>query len=204
MKRAMKPCLFLVWALALAGSAAVGRQSSAAQTVTTEQASRADQKSLAPPSQKDGTGVVPSGVKLVPEIPSPGAPRPFDFPPAATKTLANGLRVFVVADHDEPAIAARLVILTAGSVKDPAGMPGVAQMTAGLLTQGTKKRSAQEIAEAIDFIGGSLEASSLVVLKGGCQFRCQSRLAPGHPITNTCHAPPIPIPAIRTVRGLPL
>jgi len=160
MKRAMKPCFFLVWALALAGSAAVGRQSSAAQTVTTEQASRADQKSLAPPSQKDGTGVVPSGVKLVPEIPSPGAPRPFDFPPAATKTLANGLRVFVVADHDEPAIAARLVILTAGSVKDPAGMPGVAQMTAGLLTQGTKKRSAQEIAEAIDFIGGSLEASA--------------------------------------------
>jgi hypothetical protein len=33
-----------------------------------------------------------------------------------------------------------------------------------------------------------------VVLKGGCQFRRQARLAPGHPITNTCHAPPIPIP----------
>jgi hypothetical protein len=52
--------------------------------------------------------------------------------------------------------------------------------------------------------GGSLEAPSLVVLKGRCQFRHQSRLAPGHPIANACHAPPIPIPAIRTVRGLPL
>ena len=39
-------------------------------------------------------------------------------------------------------------------------MPGVAQMTANMLTQGTEKRSAKEIAEAIDFIGGSLEASA--------------------------------------------
>ena len=39
-------------------------------------------------------------------------------------------------------------------------MPGVAQMTANLLTQGTQKRSAQEIAEAIDFVGGSLGADA--------------------------------------------
>ena len=39
-------------------------------------------------------------------------------------------------------------------------MPGVAQMTANMLTQGTEKRSAKEIAEAIDFVGGSLEASA--------------------------------------------
>ena len=39
-------------------------------------------------------------------------------------------------------------------------MPGVAQMTANMLTQGTAKRSAQDIAEAIDFVGGSLEASA--------------------------------------------
>jgi zinc protease len=160
MKRATKPWFFLVSALALAGSAAVAQQSTKAQTATTEQASRADQNSLAPQDQKDGTGVVPSGVKLVPGMPPSGEPRAFEFPQSAAKTLPNGLRVFVVTDHDEPAIAARLVILTAGSVKDPVGMPGVAQMTAGLLTQGTKKRSAQEIAEAIDFIGGSLDASA--------------------------------------------
>ena len=33
-------------------------------------------------------------------------------------------------------------------------------MTANMLTQGTAKRSAQQIAEAIDFVGGSLNASS--------------------------------------------
>src|SRR5208282_4082301 len=110
--------------------------------------------------QKNGTGIVPPGVKLAPEMPAAGAPRPFHFPQAATKTLPNGLRVYVITDHAEPAVAARLVILSAGSSKDPKGMPGVAQMTANLLTQGTEKRSAREIAEAIDFVGGSLEASA--------------------------------------------
>lgn len=110
--------------------------------------------------QKNGTGVVPPGVKLQPEMPPAGPPRPFHFPQAATKTLPNGLRVFVITDHGEPSVAARLVILSAGSVKDPQGMPGVARMTANLLTQGTTKRSAREIAEAIDFVGGSLEASA--------------------------------------------
>ena len=108
----------------------------------------------------NGSGVVPPGVKLVPQRPGAATPKPFHFPPAATKTLPNGLRVFVVTDSSEPAVATRLVILSAGTIKDPATMPGVAQMTANLLTQGTTKRSAQQIADAIDFIGGSLNASA--------------------------------------------
>jgi zinc protease len=116
--------------------------------------------SATPPGQKNGTGVVPPGVKLVPEMPAAGAPKPFNFPEAATKTLANGLRVYVVTDHSQPAVAARLVVMSAGTIKDPDAIPGVARMTANMLTQGTTKRSAKEIAEAIDFIGGSLEASA--------------------------------------------
>ena len=85
----------------------------------------------------------PSRREAGPKMPAAGAPKTFHFPQAATKTLPNGLRVFVVTDHSEPAVAARLVILSAGSIKDPAGMPGVAQMTANMLTQGTEKRSAQ-------------------------------------------------------------
>jgi len=110
--------------------------------------------------KKNGTGLVPPGVKLVPEMPQAGPPRPFQFPNAAEKTLPNGLRVFVVTDHSEPAVAARLLIMSAGSSKDPSGEPGVAAMTANLLNQGTGKRSAKDIAEAIDFVGGSLNAAS--------------------------------------------
>ncbi len=149
MKRAIKRWISLQAALLLVGTAAFAQQ-------PPQQAAPPS----APQDQKNGTGVVPPGVKLVPEMPAPGAPTHFNFPDTATKTLANGLRVFVVTDHSEPAVAVRLVTLSAGTIKDPAGMPGVAQMTANMLTQGTEKRSARDIAEAIDFIGGSLEASA--------------------------------------------
>jgi zinc protease len=107
-----------------------------------------------------GTGVVPPGVKLLSQMPAAQPPRPFHFPHAETRTLANGLRVFVVADHRQPSVAVRLVLMSAGATHDPAGMPGVAAMTAGMLTQGTQTRSAQQFAEAIDFVGGHIEAAA--------------------------------------------
>jgi zinc protease len=150
MKREIKRAIFVVTALLLMNAAAMAQQAAPAE----------NQEKATPQDKKNGTGIVPPGVKLVPEMPASGAPKPFVFPRSASKTLANGLRVFVVTDSREPAIAARLVILSAGSIKDPVRMPGVAQMTANMLTQGTEKRSAREIAEAIDFVGGSLEASA--------------------------------------------
>lgn len=143
MQRGIKRWIFLLAAIAVTGAAA-----------------SAQQPAPAPAEQKSGTGVVPPGVKLVPEMPAPGAPKKFQFPKAATRTLENGLRVFVITDHSEPAVAARLVILSAGTIEDPVAIPGVAEMTAGMLTQGTGKRSAKEIAEVIDFVGGTLNASA--------------------------------------------
>ncbi len=145
--------IFAVAATAFVPAAAFAQQASApvSRSATEPASSQEPQKA---------SGIVPPGVKLVPEMPAAGAPRPFEFPKSAVKTLPNGLRVFVVTDHREPAVAARLVILSAGSIQDPAGMPGVASMTANLLTQGTAKRSAKEIAETIDFVGGTLEAKA--------------------------------------------
>lgn len=111
-------------------------------------------------AQKQGTGVVPPGVKLEAQIPPAGPARPFHFPQVSTKTLANGLRVFVVTNSAEPAVAAQLVLTSAGAIHNPEGLPGVAEMTADMLTQGTERRSAQDIAEAIDFVGGTIHASS--------------------------------------------
>jgi zinc protease len=161
MKRVMSRSIFLiaasVFALATVAVApiAIARPQAGAPPV-----SRSETEPASSQGPQKASGIVPPGVKLAPEMPAAGAPRPFEFPTAAIKTLPNGLRVFVVTDHAEPAVAARLVILSAGSIQDPAGMPGVAGMTAGLLTQGTAKRSAKEIAEAIDFVGGTLEAKA--------------------------------------------
>jgi len=153
MNRSTKISIFSIAVLALASLPTLAGQDGQQPAAQPSQAPSAEQN-------KNGTGIVPPGVKLVPEMPAAGAPRPFHFPQAATKTLANGLRVFVVTDHEEPAVAAHLVILSAGTIKDPANLPGVAEMTANMLTQGTTKRSARDIAEAIDFVGGSLGASA--------------------------------------------
>ncbi len=93
-------------------------------------------------------------------MPAGAAAKPFRFPKAEMKTLANGLRVFVVASQQQPAVTVRLVLTAAGAVHDPAGKPGVAAMAADLLTEGTEKRSAQQVAEAIDFVGGALTANT--------------------------------------------
>ncbi len=98
--------------------------------------------------------------QLVEQMPAAGTPKPFGFPKAATRTLPNGMRVFVVSNSEQPVVSVRLVVMSAGAANDPAGRPGVAAMTADLLTQGTTTRTAQQIAEAIDFVGGSLTAGT--------------------------------------------
>src|ERR1700683_654376 len=110
--------------------------------------------------QKGGTGEVPAGVKLESKMPAAAAPHAFHLPKVESETLPNGLRVFVVTDHREPAVAVRLVLTSAGSANDPAGLTGLAVMTANLLTQGTEKRSAPQIANEIDFVGGELSAAA--------------------------------------------
>ncbi len=110
-------------------------------------------------NQKKAAETAPQA-KLTPQMPAAAPAKPFRFPKAATRTLGNGVRVFVVSDARQPLVSARLVLTSAGAVNDPAGRPGVANMTADLLTQGTASRTAQQIAEAIDFVGGSLSATA--------------------------------------------
>lgn len=140
--------------LLCAAPAVIARQGAAASAPSTQAPSKTQEQN------KNGTRVVPPGVKLAPAMPAAGPPRPFEFPSAAKKTLPNGLHVFVVTDHKEPSLAVRLLMMSAASIKDPADLPGTAEMTANLLTQGTEKRSAKDIADAIDFVGGSLNASA--------------------------------------------
>ena len=91
--------------------------------------------------------------------PAPGAPRDPKLPQPVEKTLANGLRVIVVPKHDLPLVAARLMVKTGGA-EDPAGRDGLAALTATVLTQGTKTRSAEQIARGIEALGATLEADA--------------------------------------------
>ncbi len=110
--------------------------------------------------QKKGPETPGKEVKLVAQMPAATPAKSFHFPKAETRALANGLRTFVIYDSEQPSITVRLVLTGAGSINDPPGKPGVANMTADMLTQGTATRTAQQIAQAVDFVGGSLSASA--------------------------------------------
>jgi zinc protease len=96
----------------------------------------------------------------VPNWPSERPPRPLaardvKFPPYEIRTLSNGLQVIAVFHHEQPAVSVRLIV-RAGGAQDPAAKPGVAYLAASLLDQGTATKSAEQIANTIDSIGGAL------------------------------------------------
>ncbi|HLA10732.1 MAG TPA: pitrilysin family protein [Pyrinomonadaceae bacterium] len=91
--------------------------------------------------------------------PVPAAPRPVSVPKPVEQTLKNGLRVIVIEDHDMPLISTQLLIKNGAEV-DPGGLSGLADLTASLLTKGTKTRSAPQIAQEIEALGGVINSGA--------------------------------------------
>lgn len=91
--------------------------------------------------------------------PPPASPRSVQFPKPVEKTLANGLRVIVIERAGAPLVTAQLVIKNGGEV-DPPELAGLGNMLGDLITKGTEKRSATQIAEAVEALGGSLYSSA--------------------------------------------
>jgi zinc protease len=87
--------------------------------------------------------------------PRPLPARPVSFPPYDIRQLANGLQVVLVSQNEQPAISVRMIV-RAGAAHDPKGKYGLAMLTSTLLDQGAGTKSAEQIAETIDFIGGVL------------------------------------------------
>ena len=87
--------------------------------------------------------------------PAPGAPHPVKIPQVVEKKLPNGLTVVVVERKGSPLVAARLMI-GVGSSAETLQNAGLANMTADLITKGTKTRDATKIAEDLEFLGADL------------------------------------------------
>ena len=71
--------------------------------------------------------------------------------------MPNGLTVLVIEQHALPIVQLHALI-KAGSAQDPADKPGLANLVASMLDEGTTTRSAKQIAEEIEFVGGTLAA----------------------------------------------
>src|SRR5579884_1277265 len=73
--------------------------------------------------------------------------------------LPNGLTVLVLEQHALPIVHLHALIKT-GAAHDPPDRAGLANLVAGLLDEGTTTRSAKQIAEQIEFVGGTLQAKA--------------------------------------------
>jgi zinc protease len=82
--------------------------------------------------------------------------------PAAAAEIAptrfvtpNGLTVLVIEEHSLPIIQIHALV-KAGSAQDPLEKAGLANFVASLLDEGTASRTASQIADQIEFVGGAL------------------------------------------------
>lgn len=87
--------------------------------------------------------------------PEPGPARDVHLPAIRRTTLANGLEVNLVEYHTLPVLHLRLTV-RAGSSTDPANLPGLAAATGDMLKEGTRTKTSAQIAETIEFVGGSI------------------------------------------------
>ena len=93
------------------------------------------------------------------KLPTPKADPKFTLPAIQRRRLSNGLEVVIVEHHELPVVTMNLVVKS-GSAADPQNRAGLASLTADLLDEGTKKRSALEISNSLNDIGARLGTSA--------------------------------------------
>jgi zinc protease len=91
--------------------------------------------------------------------PKPKADPRFKLPQVQRRKLSNGLEVLIVEQHELPVVNMNLVVRTGGAA-DPVDRAGLASLTAALIDEGTKSRSALDISNQLAAIGARLGTGS--------------------------------------------
>jgi zinc protease len=86
------------------------------------------------------------------KTPALGGDRPFMVPPVKNAKLENGMEIFVIERPDLPKVAVRLET-RAGSVHNPEGKEGLADLTVETMKRGTKTRNALQVEDQLGDLG---------------------------------------------------
>jgi zinc protease len=89
--------------------------------------------------------------------PHPAQAKPFALPDVKRFQLKNGLPVVLAESHDLPLVNLSLIVKT-GDAANPKDKAGLASLVAAMLDEGTSRRSAADIAGAIEQLGAELTA----------------------------------------------
>lgn len=102
----------------------------------------------------------PSGVDADrSKVPEPGAPPEPRLPKFQRAKLANGLQVILAERHDIPVVNLALLV-DSGFAADQSARPGTARLAMSLLDDGTKRRTALQIADELDSMGAQLSTGA--------------------------------------------
>ncbi len=100
-----------------------------------------------------------------PTLRSPNIPKPVEF------TLPDGMRVFLLEDHELPLISGTALVRT-GNLFDPPGKVGLADITGAVIRSGgTKKLTGDEIDTQLENVAASVE-STIEETSGSVSFSC--------------------------------
>ncbi len=80
--------------------------------------------------------------------------------PLGTRAVLDNGATLLVAERPGIPMVVMNILLKTGSAADTDAKAGLANLTAALLTRGTKKHSAQTLAEDLDFLGASLHVDA--------------------------------------------
>jgi zinc protease len=94
-------------------------------------------------------------LQLPKDLPPYGADRPVPVPKIDKHTLSNGMTVWIVADREGVPKANFVLAVRGGSAHDPREMNGRSSILAGTLDEGTKSRSAIQIAQELQSLGAT-------------------------------------------------
>ncbi len=99
------------------------------------------------------------GASAQEQPPEATSPRAVKIPKIVESKLPNGLKIIVVERKNVPLVSVNLMIDGGASSEDDK-LAGVTDMTASLLTKGTKTRNADAIAEQTEFLGSSINGGA--------------------------------------------
>ncbi len=105
---------------------------------------------------------LPLAAQQAPDRSKPPAPGPtpaLTLPAVEKFTLANGLRVWLLEQHEVPLVQANLVVLSGASADVP-GQFGAASMTAAMLDEGAAGKAALALADEVEFLGATCSTTA--------------------------------------------
>ncbi len=114
---------------------------------------------IAPPPADEEAPTHPTDLSVLDIRPGPGRPREYHFPRFERFTLSNGLTV-VNAHVAGRALVAAQLLLPGGGWTEPADQAGITVLTGRAMTEGTRRRDANDFIESAERLGAEIHADA--------------------------------------------